>query len=284
MIDLAFTLFLRGQEQAYAMGLAAAYTSIRQRTKACLRLHVIIDNSVGNDVKDKLSAMLRGADRIFFYLVSSLPGVERLGRSIETRFSPAIIWRLWLAEYLSDLQRCVLLDCDLLFCADIQDIWEMSLGGNTLSAPLRGRPHPPELHAWLQVLPSEYFRVCCCLIDLGKLRSHRPFIENRSKFLLESQNMFNQGLIQAGFLEQSVFNHFFSKLCIPLPFPVIPVERMRSHPRKTEWESVLRDGEDCILDTKGWTSGSPYSSKFWSFLLDTPWRPQALQFFEGQQN
>lgn len=282
MIDLVFTLFLRDQEQSYAMGLAAVYTSIRQRTKACLRLHVIVDNSVGADIQEKLSAMLRGADQIAFYSASSLPEVERLAQFLDSRFSPAIVWRLWLADYLGALSRCVLLDCDLLFQADIQEIWDVDLGDNALSAPLRGHPHSPALHAWLQVLPEDYFRACCCLIDLNKLRSCRPFVESRREFLMESQRMCDQGLPQAGLLEQSVFNRFFSKLCTPLPLAVIPVDRLKNHPRETDWESVLLGGDDCILDIKGWVSQSPYALKFWSLLLETPWRTEAFRLYEGR--
>ena len=280
MIDLAFTLFLRGQEQSYAMGLAAVYASIRQCTKACLRLHVIVDSSVGDDLREKLSAMLKCSDQIAFYLASSLPGVEELARSLDSRFSPAIVWRLWLAEYLGSLRRCVLLDCDILFQSDIQKIWNLALGGNVLSAPLRGHPHSPALHDWLQVLPEHYFRACCCLLDLEKLRSCRPFVENRREFLMESQRMCDQGLPQAGLLEQSVFNRFFSKLCMPLPLPVIPVERLKNHPRKREWELVLLGGDEYILDIKGWSSQSPYALKFWSLLLDTPWRDEAIRFYQ----
>ena len=282
MIDIVFTLFLRGKKQFYAMALAAVYASIRQRTKACLKLHVIADNSVGPDVKEKLSAMLKGSDRISFYSVSSLPDVEQLAYLLDGRFSPAIIWRLWLAEYLSDLHRCVLLDCDLIFCADIQDIWDVELGDNTLSAPLRGHPHPFALHDWLQVLPDEYFRACCCLIDLDKLRSSVSFVDNRQNFLFESKRKCDEGLPQAGLLEQSVLNRFFSKLCAPFPFHVIPVERLKNHPRKTDWEPVLLGGKDCILDIKGWVSTCPYSLKFWSLLLDTPWRIEAFRFYEDR--
>ena len=282
MIDLAFTLFLRGQEQSYAMGLAAVYASIRQCTKACLRLHVIVDSSVGDDLREKLSAMLKCSDQIAFYLASSLPGVEELARSLDSRFSPAIVWRLWLAEYLGSLRRCVLLDCDILFQSDIQKIWNLALGGNVLSAPLRGHPHSPALHDWLQVLPENYFRACCCLLDLEKLRFCRPFVENRREFLMESQRMCDQGLPQAGLLEQSVFNRFFSKLCTPLPLAVIPVERLKNHPRKREWELVLLGGDEYILDIKGWSSQSPYALKFWSLLLDTPWRNEAFRFCQGR--
>lgn len=284
MIDLAFTLFLSDQDQAYAMGLAAAYTSIRQRTKACLRLHVIVDNSVGVDTQEKLSSALRGSDQITFYSASTLPDVEELAQSLDSRFSPAIVWRLWLADYLGALSRCVLLDCDLLFQADIQGIWDLDLGDNALSAPLRGHPHSPALHEWLQVSPESYFRACCCLLDLDKFRTSRPFIENKKQFLIEAQRMSDIGLPQADLLEQSVLNRFFSKLCTPLPLPVIPIERLENHPRKTEWELVLQGGGQYILDIKGWSSQSPYALKFWSLLLDTPWRDEACLFFQGRSN
>ncbi len=101
---------------------------------------------------------------------------------------------------------------------------------------------------------------------------------------MESQRMCVQGVPQAGLLEQSVFNRFFSKLCTPLPLAVIPVERLKNHPREADWKSVLLGGDDCILDIKGWSSQSPYAIKFWSLLLDTPWRIEALRFCEGRFN
>ena len=280
MIDLVFTLFLRGHDQAYAMGLACVYSSIRQRTKAELRLHVLVDETLSADVKNKFLLMTRGSDQILFYATSALPDVQDLAFSFDSRFSPAIVWRLWLADYLVAIRRCVLLDCDLLFNADIEEIWNLELGDNILSAPLRGHPHPPALHEWLQVEPEKYFRACCCLINLDKLRSSRAFLENRKLFLIESWKKNEAGLPQAGLLEQSVLNRYFSTLCKPLPISVIPVERINNHPKRSEWEAILLSGRDHILDIKGWQSRSPYSLKFWSLLLDTPWRNESFQFYE----
>ena len=113
MIDLAFTLFLRGQEQSYAMGLAAVYASIRQCTKACLRLHVIVDSSVGDDLREKLSAMLKCSDQIAFYLASSLRALKGW-LALDSRFSPAIVC---VYGWLNTWVHCVVVCCWIaIFC------------------------------------------------------------------------------------------------------------------------------------------------------------------------
>ena len=61
-VELVFTLHQQKQLDHYAMALAAAYVSIRQRTTAVLRLHILTDRSVGAITRERLIATLRGDD------------------------------------------------------------------------------------------------------------------------------------------------------------------------------------------------------------------------------
>ena len=77
---------------------------------------------------------------------------------------------------------------------------------------------------------------------------------------------------QAGLLEQSLFNRFFSQSYKPMPFPLVPANRLDQHPeRRRRINEILLNHEPAILDIKGWLNQSSLSFGFWSLLLHTPW-------------
>ena len=280
-VELVFTLHQRNHLDHYAMALAAAYVSIRQRTHAVLRLHVVTDQSVGAMTRQRLIASLHGGDEITFVEADSLPEAADLACQLDGDYSPAIIWRAWIAEYLPQLDRCLLLDCDLLVRLDLARVWEMSLEGCVLAAVLRGRPHAEDYHAWLGTPWNRYFRMGCTLMDLEMIRSNNAFQEGRRDLLLEASSL-RASLPACGLLEQSLFNRFFAHSCRPMPFPLIASDRLEHHPSSQQWLALLRTGGDCILDIKGWSNHSPEALQFWAALLETPWREAVVaRFLEG---
>ena len=277
-VELVFTLHQRNQLDHYAKALAAAYVSIRQRTTAVLRLHVLTDRSVGAITRERLIATLRGDDEIAFVEADSLPEAADLACQLDGDYSPAIIWRAWIADYLPQLDRCLLLDCDLLVRLDLACVWQMALEGCALAAVLRGRPHDKAYHAWLGIPWNRYFRMGCALMDLAMIRADKAFKEGRRDLLLEASAL-RASIPACGLLEQSLFNRFFSNSCRPLPFPLIAVDRLEHHPSSTDWLLQLRNGGDCILDIKGWNNRSPEALQFWAALLETPWREEVVACF-----
>ena len=276
LVDIAFTLFQRGDNVDYPMALCAAYSSIRERTSAQINLHIIVDNSVSSGIRELIELSAKAGDSVVFYEASSIEDVYQLSLSMDGRFSPAIIWRVWIEDYFKDLGKCILIDCDVLFTFDILRIWNLDLTSAVLSAPLRGVSHPVELHKFLNVSADKYFRMCCCLLDLEQLRVNAEFTGQRLRVLREASQLSMKGLVQAGFLEQSVFNYFFSENCLPLPVPVIPVDRIDGHLRQEEWSKVIEQNEPFIIDIKGWKSKSAYALKFWSEVLNTAFKEYAV--------
>ena len=252
------------------MALAALYVSIRERTQAKLCLHVVVDDSVDADSKKRLECSLELGDHLSFYDATSIVESYKCSRDLDGRYSPAIIWRLWLEHYLP-IDKCILLDCDLLFNFDIAILWDVNLTLCPISAPLRGLPHPPALHEGLSIPQHLYFRMCCAVIDLHSLRQDDDFQSRKISVLYYSNDLFLSGVKQAGFLEQSVYNHFYSKTMVPFAIPVVPVDRLKGHPREMEWSEHIELKRDFIIDIKGWKSSSPFSLLFWTSLLRTPW-------------
>ena len=275
MIHLAFTLFQRDSSSPYPMALAALYASIRERTQETLSLHVIVDKSVEILTKRKLEASMREGDCLCFYDAASMVESYRYSCEFDGRFSPAIVWRVWIEHYL-DIEKCILLDCDLLFNFDIKILWDVDLSLCPVSAPLRGVPHPLALHKGLSIPLHSYFRMCCVVLDLNALRRDIDFQSRKMSVLRNAHELFLSGVEQAGFLEQSVFNHFYSKTMIPFDIPVVPVDRLTGHPREREWRERIELNRDFIVDIKGWKSSSSFALLFWASLLRTPWSSSLL--------
>ena len=276
-IHLVFCLFQRNDQSPYPMALAATYGSIRQRTSAAITVHVIADDSVTSHTRRRLRRSMTSGDRLCFCPAEAVPEAHRLSLQLDGRFSPAIVWRAWIPEYLPKLNRCILLDCDLQILLDIRRIWELDLGGMALSAFQGGKEHPQNYYDWLQTSREFYFRMGVCVFDLGRIRKHREFMTSRCQFLVDACKA-GQSMPQANLLEQSLFNRYFSKLSMPLPFPLVPADLVNSDPiKRKKIDRMLLRHEPIVLDIKGWRNFTSLSFLFWSSLLHTPWRECANQ-------
>ena len=278
-IHLVFCLFARDPASPYPMALAATYSSIRQRTSASLRVHVLIDESVSTRMKRRLRKCMHPSDRIKFHAADAVPEALKLSYQMDGSFSPAIIWRAWLNDYLPRIKRCILLDCDLQVLMDIRSIWNIDIQGKYLSAFTGGKRHPRNYYDWIKTLPENYFRMGVCLMDLEQIRGYSDFIENRKSFLEESLLIRNK-INQASLFEQSLYNRFFSDRYRSLPFQLVPANRLDQDPfRRKTIDLMLSGHQEIVLDLKGWLNQSSISLYFWAALLHTPWREHAQQQF-----
>ena len=276
-IHLVFCLFQRDDQSPYPMALAATYSSIRQRTSADITVHVIADDSVTRQTRRHLRRSMQTGDRLRFHSAEAVPEAHQLALQLDGHFSPAIVWRAWIPDYLPKLRRCILLDCDLQVLLDIRRIWTLDLGRSYLSAFQGGKPHPQAYYDWLRTSRERYFRMGVCLMNLNRIRRHDAFVKGRHTFLKEAESK-RRTMPQANLLEQSLFNRFFSQSYQPLPFPLVPANRLDQHPeRRRRINEILLNHEPAILDIKGWLNQSSLSIGFWSLLLHTPWWECASQ-------
>ena len=278
-VHLVFCLFERDRQSPYPMALAAAYCSIRQRTTAPLTLHVIADESVTKRTRRRLRRCLQSGDRLQFHPAKAVPEAHQLGQRLDGCFSPAIIWRAWIPDYLPHLNRCILLDCDLLVLLDIRRIWSLNLKGKCLSAFQGGGQEPQVHYDWIKTPREQYFRMGVCLMNLRRIRKDKAFIHERLHFLEDAWEKFkSKTMPHAGLLEQSLFNRFFSQKYRPLPFPLVQGNYIHEDPEsRRRIKKMLLKHQPMILDLKGWQNRSFLSLSFWSLLLHTPWWECASQ-------
>jgi len=281
-VHLAFCLHQKNKSSPYPMALAATYMSMRDRTTARLCLHILLDETVPFVIRDCLTEMLRDGDQIVFYDVESIEIAHELGRVMGSHYSPAPIWRIWLSDYLSELDRCLLLDCDLQILMDVEDIWRLPLGGCTLMASRGGSWRlTQDYFDWLGIPKELYFRMGVCLIDLQAVRESKVFASCRVEFLRE---VFSKaGSMPGSYLfEQSLYNHFFALSSASLPFELFAANGVRNNQERHRYLlKSIASGLPLILDIKGWKSDSEFCVLFWSCLLRTPWASAVQEQLKG---
>jgi len=283
-IELVFCLHQKSLDSPYPMALAAAYISIRQRTHLQLRLNLIIDSTVQDVNLERLNLMLKGSDQLRVLHAASVPEAEQFAKEIRCLYSPAVIWRAWIPEYLKDVKRCLMLDSDLIVLMNVYRIWSLDLNGNSLAAVLRRKPHADRYHQWVQTSPEKYFRVGICLMDLDQIRLNYDFCEQRISYM-QSTARLNDEIRETNLLEQSLFNRYFSDSCLPLNLVVPSPDYIRrdidaQHLKIPDDQAYRSESLGAIVDLKGWLNRSPECLHFWSALLETPWREVAVRQFQ----
>jgi lipopolysaccharide biosynthesis glycosyltransferase len=214
-------------------------------------------------------------DQLKFYPAEECEEAFELASELKCDFSPAMIWRAWLPDYLNGLEKVLSLDCDLICFMDLALVWNTDLTDHCLSAPLRKIAWNTAYHEAIRTPPERYFRNGFCLMNLKAIRKQNDFTEGRAEFL--SRSIEREAGIQSLVLwEQSLFNYYFSNVTLPMHINLIPVERMEGHPLEKEYRKALKQGSSLILDVKGWHNLTLYSNEFWRLLLFTPWRDVAL--------
>lgn len=280
-VHLAFCLFVRERGSPYPMALAATYSSIRQRTSARLCVHIVVDNSVSGRIRRRIKDSLAPGDELRFYDAGLVPEAARLARLMDGRFSPAIIWRAWLPEYLNKIDRCILLDCDLQVLMDIYRLWSIPLRHFCLAAFQGGKRHPDAYYQWIKTSQDKYFRMGVCLMNLKRIRRCSDFILGRAAFLDEASRV-RVTIPQAALFEQSLYNRYFSDRYLPLPIVLFPSNRIdQDVPRRQRLDGLLSRHDDLILDLKGWFSDSSLGLIFWASLLHTSWSARAGRQLRG---
>jgi hypothetical protein len=150
---------------------------------------------------------------------------------------------------------------------DISKIWETELSEHEcLASVIRKVPHRMEYLEAINTKPNKYFRMGLTLIDMVGLKRHRLFMEERTSFLFNKLPKINE--IEP-LNEQSLFNNFFSEHCHPLD-----VNRT-GNPDKVDFAK-----NNNVLDIKGWRFDTPLAYLYFFFLLQTPWKDEAIARFK----
>ena len=261
----------------YSKFVGTSMTSIFENTREQLTVHILHDQTLTLDNRDKLNYVAgKYNQRIKFYNVAALMPdrlkflTEKIPQIFKGRFSIGTFYRLLMTELLpkNEVDRVIYLDADILVNLDIADLWFTRLDGRPLAAV-------PEIDATLghmvedkhiiatgRVKQNDYFNAGVLLLDLKAING-------------AVENLFTDGINfladnpKCECFDQDILNNYFSKtyLKLPMKFDYF-VQADRAHVKSNKLERYIYHyaGHEINFDMK-----NAYSKFFFENFMRTPW-------------
>ena len=216
MIQVCFGL--HDADGHYSKFTGTTLTSIFENTCAEVTAHLLHDDTLTQDNREKFSALARRYNQqIKFYNVEKLcPDEinflrEKLADKIKTRFGSGTFYRLLIKNFFGG--KIIYLDSDIIVNLDINELWQQDLQDYSLAAV-------PEIEATSNHMLKDKF-----LLNAGKVRVEDYFNAGVILFNLDKfgENFFRDGAQflsnnpQCKSLDQDILNAFFAKNYLKLP-------------------------------------------------------------------
>jgi len=170
----------------YAQHMGAAIQSLldnnRDFEKICVH---ILENGIGNENREKLEAITAAFSNAELAWFDFSAWKERLQLDMSWPISVSSYARLFAGSMLrKDIPRVLYMDCDMIVCDSLRELWTADLGGKAVGAvqDFIG----DETKAAVGLLPEEmYFNAGLLLINLGVWREEQ--VEKRCMTFLEER-------------------------------------------------------------------------------------------------
>jgi lipopolysaccharide biosynthesis glycosyltransferase len=167
-IDIAL-----GFDSKYAPHAAAVIASIVRHAEDTELRFVVIHSGITEPIRAKVESLAPNARFEWVEVGDSdlPPFVDR------AHFRRSILFRLGLEKLApADCQRVLYFDSDLVVLADVNELWNVDLGGCAIGAAVDAYIDPVAFATRWQLSPgSAYFNAGVLLIDLEKVRAERLF-------------------------------------------------------------------------------------------------------------
>lgn len=262
---------------------ASIYSLLSHNADEKIIIHVI-DNGISSDSKEKIWEIVRRFPNSEVQWIDFSQWGKKLTLNMEWPISLSSYGRLFIGSMLpADVSRCLYLDCDMIICGRIDELWNCDMGGYTVSAVQDTVNR--ETKESVGLLASEkYFNAGLLLIDLEKWRNIGAeqaclgFIAQRDG----SVTHHDQGVLNGIFHQDILF--------LPLKYNVMTIHYIMSRDRIMDYfreesqfysESEIKGAKEhpVILHytpsftSRPWikTCRHPLKKLYWDALEKTPW-------------
>ena len=272
MIHICYGLY--DSDGRYSKFVGTSILSIFENTNKDVTIHILHDNSLTEDNRDKFNYLVGHYDQqIKFYNVeiiaadkisewkSRIPAIE------QSKFSIASIYRLLILDILSNnIGKIIYLDADTLVNRNIDDLWTIELKNQPLAAF-------PEFDCGLTytvdkylinnglVKTENYFNSGVMLINLEYWRQHKTLIEEGYKFI--------QTHPECIFFDQDLLNYCFSENYIKLSIDFnryVDVERLLNRA-----DTVKRSIYHYLSSSLEVNMSDILNRLYFEYFVKTPW-------------
>ncbi len=245
----------------YSKFAGTVLASIFANTKSKIQVHLFHSENLSRENKEKFQELCKlFHQKLKFHFIQLDENIKTIN-VIENGFlSEGTLYRLFIAERLTEEHRALYLDCDLIVDGDIKEIFSIGMEGKTVCAVHDVEVERNYSFFRKNIVPSDktkYFNAGVMLFDLEKTRKGHKLLEECLKIL--------EKYPRDPFGDQSPLNSIFKNECLLID---------RKYNRFPKRDS--KRGEALIWHFAG--ANKPWQTKyseidqlFWKYLKMTPW-------------
>lgn len=200
MIHVGFPLY--DSTGNYSKYEAIALLSLLSNTKSELTVHIIHDDSVSEDVKEKLKKICDDfKQQIVFHKVQAEDFSALV--NVAKGFTIGTLFRLKLPELMDkSISKILFLDADLLINTDIKPIWDLDVTNYYVAACHDDGLNDNTVMMSDGLVPAaKYYNAGVVVFNLEKIRKDFDLFNDSAKFLMEHPN--------CPLVDQDAANYFF---------------------------------------------------------------------------
>lgn len=233
VIHVCYALY--DEKGGFSKIVGTSMLSLFANTKASVVIHLLTDRTLTKKNAEKFQQLASSyGQSIHFYDMTERLAREHLQERmpvvLTSRFSPAALYRLFLAEVLpADVRRVIYADADLIFQRDVVTLWQEPLDGAGLGAVseqlIAGENMVPKFLCQQGLVPQErYFNSGMLLIDVDWMRGQKD-LAAKGFAMLEKYPA-------CDCFDQDILNYFYAAVYHPLPLcynTFVVKERLENH-------------------------------------------------------
>lgn len=272
MIHICYGLY--DKDGHYSKFVGTSMASVFENTSNEITVHILHDNTLTTNNRDKFVYLTgKYSQNIKFYNVEIL-AAERINdfknkliKNSNYRYSIASLYRLFIPEMITESNKVIYLDADIIVNRDITDLWNIGLNKRPLAAM-------PEFACGIKfavdkylitsgiVVGDDYINSGVLLLNLKYLREHEDIIWNKGCAFVVSHP-------ECRYFDQDILNYCFSKNYVKLTPDFnrfVDIERIYHKPCtvKPHIYHFLSNSFNANLD-------DCLNRLYFSYFVKTPW-------------
>jgi lipopolysaccharide biosynthesis glycosyltransferase len=274
----------------YAQHMGVSIYSLLNCNKDFKKIHIfIIENKISVDNKEKITFLIKSFLNADITWIDFSKWSHKLQLNMSWKIALSSYARLFVASMIpSDIERVIYLDCDMIICDSLKDLWIWTLNGQVIGAVQDAVSGHVKESVEIEST-SKYFNAGMLLIDLKKWREDE--IETKCLRFIEA----HKGRVIHH--DQGVLNGVLSKkVCIlPLKYNIMTIHYIYNRSKILKYyheeAEFYPDEEICTAKNKPvilhytpsftcrpWVKGCkhPMKNSYLDALQMTPWKENKL--------
>lgn len=272
MIHVCFGLY--DKTGRYSKFTGTTMLSLFANTKSEVTVHILHDNTLTQDNRDKFSAVAKQFNqRVKFYNVETLCADKlaeyvNLVPSVKSYYvSVATLYRLLSTQLLSpDIEKIIYLDSDIVVNLDLNELWQIDLGDKIFGV-IPESLNRNDVHTAFAlcrdglVKDEDYFNAGVLFMNLTALRKEKNIIVDWAK-LVEKNPAYGE------FHDQDALNYSFSTRTVKLPLKFNRFVLCARREREFDLAKKIYHfaGAGLGIDTV-----DPFNRLWLKYFVKTPW-------------